>query len=79
MHAAPPHPDYPGSNGPMGGGPSAPASSIGPPPSHHTTVTMTTNPNPGFTAATVINLNFGYFRTFPGVVKIVQLVSVHIS
>ena len=56
-----PPPDYPGSN-PGGRHPgTGPASSIGPPPSHHTTVTMTTDPTPGATV-TEINLDLGYFQ-----------------
>jgi len=73
----PPVPDYPGSNrdypGTNGNHAGPPASSIGPPPSHHTTVTMTTTPGSGG-RPTEINLNFGYFRTFPGIIKIIQLI-----
>ena len=48
----------------------------GPPPNHQTVVTMTTDPNTGVTTSvTEINLNIGYFKTLPGIIKIVQFVS----
>ena len=48
----------------------------GPPPNHQTVVTMTTDPNTGVTTSvTEINLNIGYFKTLPGIIKVVQLVS----
>ena len=56
-----------------GNGPPQP-SSIGPPPSHYTTVTMTTDNTPG-ARVTEINLNIGYYKTLPGILKVVQLVS----
>jgi len=74
-----PPPDYPGSMSNGGGGPphAAPrshhggaASSIGPPPSQHTSVTMTTGPG----HITQIELDIGYFKTLPGIVKLVQLI-----
>ncbi len=43
-------------------------------PSHHTVVTMSTDPNVT-TMRTEINLNIGYFTTLPGWIKLVQLVS----
>jgi len=47
----------------------------GPPPNHQTVVTMTTDPNTGVTTSvTEINLNIGYFKTLPGIIKVVQLV-----
>ena len=49
-----------------------PPSSMGPPPSY-TTVTMTTDNAPG-ARVTEINLNIGYYKTLPGILKIVQLV-----
>ena len=73
-----PPPDYPGSNGAWSAVPHSHglASSIGPPPSHHTSVTMTTGAAPGATV-TEINLNLGYFKTCPGILKIVQIVSTY--
>ena len=53
-----------------GNGP--PPSSMGPPPSY-TTVTMTTDNTPG-ARVTEINLNIGYYKSLPGIIKIVQLV-----
>lgn len=50
-----------------------PPSSMGPPPSY-TTVTMTTDNTPG-ARVTEINLNIGYYKSLPGIVKIVQMVS----
>lgn len=54
---------------------SAPASvRSGPlPPQQHTMVTVTTDPHPGATV-TEINLNLGYYKTLPGILKLVQLV-----
>ena len=49
-----------------------PPSSLGPPPSY-TTVTMTTDNTPG-ARVTEINLNIGYYKTLPGILKIVQMV-----
>ena len=49
-------------------------SGIGPPPSQYTTVTMTTDPTPG-ARVTEINLNIGYYKTLPGILKLAQLVS----
>ena len=47
-----------------------------PPPNHQTIVTMTTDPNTANpTSVTEINLNIGYFKTLPGIIKVVQLVS----
>ena len=74
-----PPPDYPGSRSNGAGSAmhshhGGPASSIGPPPSHHTSVTMTTGAAPG-ASVTEINLNLGYFKTFPGILKLVQIVS----
>jgi len=43
-----------------------------PPSSHQTVVTMSTDPN--INNRTEINLNIGYFKTLPGIIKIVQLV-----
>ena len=50
-----------------------PPSSMGPPPSY-TTVTMTTDNTPG-ARVTEINLNIGYYKSLPGIVKIVLMVS----
>jgi len=49
-----------------------PPSSLGPPPSY-TTVTMTTDNTPG-ARVTEINLNIGYYKTLPGILKIVQMI-----
>ena len=49
-----------------------PPSSMGPPPSY-TTVTMTTDNTPG-ARVTEINLNIGYYKTLPGILKVVQMV-----
>jgi len=73
-----PPPDYPGSRSNGAGSAmhshhGGPASSIGPPPSHHTSVTMTTGAAPG-ASVTEINLNLGYFKTFPGILKLVQII-----
>ena len=51
-----------------------PPSSMGPPPSY-TTVTMTTDNTPG-ARVTEINLNIGYYKSLPGIVKVVQMVSI---
>ena len=70
-HEKHPPPDYGPRSGPgsvHSGGP-PPPSSI-----HTTSVTMTTDPNPGANV-TEINLNIGYFKTLPGIIKIIQLVS----
>ena len=56
-----------------GHGPPQP-SSTGPPPSQYTTVTMTTDNAPG-ARVTEINLNIGYYKTLPGILKVAQLVS----
>ncbi len=75
-HVKQPPPDYGPRSG--GGGTPDPGSvhSGGPPPSslHTTSVTMTTDPNPG-AIVTEINLNIAYFKTLPGIIKIVQLVN----
>jgi len=47
-----------------------------PPPAPHTTVTLNTDPTPG-ARVTEIHLDLGYFRTLPGVLKILELVSVN--
>ena len=44
----------------------------GPPPPQ-TVVTMNTDPTPG-ARVTEINLNIGYFKTLPGILKLIQLV-----
>ena len=41
------------------------------PPSTH--ITMNTDPTPG-ASVTEINLNIGYFKTLPGILKLIQLV-----
>lgn len=43
------------------------------PPQQHTMVTVTTDPTPGATV-TEINLDLGYYKTLPGILKLVQLV-----
>lgn len=43
------------------------------PPGHHTLVTMNTAPTPG-ASVTEINLNIGYYKTLPGILKLIQLV-----
>ncbi len=70
-----PPPDYghqpppPGSVISGGGGGSAVGH--GPP---QTSITVTTDPTPG-AHVTEINLNLGYFKTLPGILKLVQMVS----
>ena len=66
-----PHGDY-GHHGP---GSVHSGYSGAPPPSHQTVVTMTTDPQPGTGSVTEINLNIAYFKTLPGWIKVVQLVS----
>jgi hypothetical protein len=44
------------------------------PPGQHTMVTVNTDPTPG-ARVTEINLNLGYYKTLPGILKIIQLVS----
>ena len=44
------------------------------PPGHHTMVTLNTDPTPG-ARVTEINLNIGYYKTLPGILKLIQLVS----
>ena len=44
------------------------------PPGHHTMVTVNTDTTPG-ARVTEINLNLGYYKSLPGILKIVQLVS----
>jgi hypothetical protein len=46
------------------------------PQGHHTMVTLNTDPAPG-SSVTEINLNIGYYKTLPGILKLVQLVSRH--
>ena len=43
------------------------------PPGHHTMVTVNTDPNPG-PQVNEISLNIGYFKTLPGLIKLVELV-----
>ena len=43
------------------------------PPGNHTMVTMNTAPTPG-ASVTEINLNIGYYKTLPGILKLIQLV-----
>ncbi len=45
-----------------------------PPPPPHTTVTLSTDPTDR-NRVTEIQLNLGYFKTLPGILKLVQLVS----
>jgi len=84
----PPPPDYANGGRDDGRGghppPRAPGSSVSgyradgappPPGATHTTVTLNTDPTPG-ARVTEISLDLGYFRTLPGVIKIVQLVRV---
>ena len=71
----PPPSDY--GRGGNGGG-SMYSGSHPPPPPSHTTVTLNTDPTPG-ARVTEIHLNIGYFKTLPGILKIVQLVSAHLN
>jgi hypothetical protein len=43
------------------------------PPGDHTLVAVNADPTPGATV-TEINLNLGYYKTLPGILKLVQLV-----
>ena len=69
-----PPPDY--GPGHHGGGPGSVASGHphSPPPPPQTSITLNTDPTPG-ARVTEINLNIGYFKTLPGILKLVQLVS----
>ena len=65
-----PHPpDY---HPPPGSSHHAPSVVSGPPPSH-TTINVTTSAEPG-ASITEINLDIGYFKTLPGILKLIQLV-----
>lgn len=70
-HQGPP-PDY-ARPGPGTPGPGSVHSGMSHPPQHQTTVTMTTDPTPGG-QVTEINLNIGYYKTLPGILKLVQLI-----
>ena len=71
------YPDYdprdPRARGPPGSVISGSSGMMGPPPPQ-TIVTVNTDTTPG-TRVTEINLNIGYFKTLPGILKIIQLVS----
>ena len=63
------------SSGSHGRGPPPPGSGqTSPPPPHQTSITVNTDATPGG-QVTEINLNLGYFKTLPGILKLVQLVS----
>ena len=68
------HPGHPGDH--HNGGGSVHGSHMYPPapPSHHTSVTMTTGTQPGV-SVTEINLDIAHYKTIPGILKLVQLVS----
>ena len=60
-------------------GPPPPGSGqISPPPPPQTSITVNTDATPGG-QVTEINLNLGYFKTLPGILKLVQLVSFKIN
>ena len=60
------------SSGSHGRGPPPPGPAS-PPPPHQTSITVNTDPKPGG-QVTEINLNLGYFKTLPGILKLVELV-----
>ena len=80
----PPAMDYPPpgsviSSGSHGRGPPPPGSGqTSPPPPLQTSITVNTDATPGG-QVTEINLNLGYFKTLPGILKLVQLVSFEIN
>ncbi len=80
-HNSKPYPPGPGSGyagsgrggvGPGGGPGVPPPGSVASGPAH-TSITLNTHPTPG-ARVTEINLNLGYFKTLPGILKCVQLV-----
>ena len=67
-----PPPDYPPPAGSViSGGP--PHHHMGPPPPPSTSITLNTDPTPG-ARVTEIHLDIGYFKTLPGILKILQMV-----